>query len=88
VLSSTKGWASLVIDSEAEKGAGIGVAEAEGEVTGKCNGIQLGHFINLFFFIAGAELKILNILYYFTKKNLFSYHNNTTVYIYIVFLFI
>jgi len=41
---STKGQASLVIETEAEGGAekdvaGAEVAEAEAEVTGKCNGI-------------------------------------------------
>jgi len=45
--------------------AGAGVAEAEGteaEVTGKCYGIPTWSLHLLYFFIAGAELKILYTL--------------------------
>jgi len=92
---STKGRASLVIEAEAEgeaeeEVAGAGVAEAEvaeAEVTGKCNGITTWPPLTLYIF-AGAELKILYTLYYFTMRNLLSCYKNIILFIYIIFYII
>jgi len=40
---------------------------------------------SLTFFIAGEELRILYTLYFLNKKNILSYHKNTTLIIYVVF---
>jgi len=60
------------------------VAETEGaeaDVTGKCNGLQLDHFINNIFH---CRVKTEDNLYTVLKRNLLLYHKNITLFIYII----
>jgi len=76
---------SLVLATEAEKEMGRGGGGRDR--SGRGRGDRYNHFatsLTIFFFIVGAELKILHTLYiyiFFTKRNFLSYNIFNTLFI-------